>query len=78
MKGVAVPIMPHALHVIIENTTNVKGVAVPVALHVVLQGTLRDVNRAAVRIVRHVALHVVQQGTLRNVNSCSTTLGFRV
>ena len=41
----------------------VKGVAVPVVLHVVLQGTLRNVKGVAVPV----ALHVVLQGTLRNV-----------
>ena len=43
-----------------------KGVAVPVAtvvLHVVLQGTLRNVKGVAVPVV----LHVVLQGTLQNV-----------
>ena len=40
-----------------------KGVAVPVALHVVLQGTLRNVRGVAVPV----ALHVVLQVTLQNV-----------
>ena len=44
-----------------------KGAAVPVVrhvvLHVVLQGTLRNVKGAAVLVV----LHVVLQGTLRNM-----------
>ena len=34
-----------------------KGLAVPVALHVVLQGTLRNVKRVAVPVILHVVLH---------------------
>ena len=39
-----------------------KGVAVPVVLHVVLQGTLRNVKGVAVPVVLHVVLHAVLQG----------------
>ena len=34
-----------------------KGLAVPVALHVVLPGTLRNVKRVAVPVILHVVLH---------------------
>ena len=40
-----------------------KGVAGPVALHVVVQGTLRNVKGVAVPVALHVVLHVVLQGT---------------
>ena len=44
-----------------------KGVAVPVALHVVLQGTLRNVKGVAVPVVLHVVQHIVLQGTVHIV-----------
>ena len=55
-----------------------KGVAVPVvlhvALHVVLQGTLRNVKAVAVPV----AIHVVLQGTLRNVNGVAVPVVLHV
>ena len=42
-------------------------VALHVELHVVLQGTLRNLKGVAVPVVPRVVLHVVQQGTLRNM-----------
>ena len=55
-----------------------KGVAVPVVLHVVLQGTLRNVKGVAVPVVLHVALHVVLQGTLRNVKGVAVPVVLHV
>ena len=40
---------------------------IPVALHVVLQGTPRNVKGVAVPVVPRVVLHVVLQGALRNM-----------
>ena len=45
MKGVAVPVALHVVHVVVQGTLrNVKGVAVPVALHVVLHVVLQETH----------------------------------